>query len=59
MTDETEIDLDPRGNSKNDVVWAESSESVPVQELQNWAASVRLWAGALLGRRSFIFMKER
>ena len=51
MTDETEFLLVPRGNSKNDVVWARNLEDVPPIEQDAHPASVRVWAGvsALVG----------
>ena len=58
MTDETEVDLNPQRNTKNDVVWAASSESVPAQEVQQWAPSVRLWAGACSFGKTKLYFYE-
>ena len=58
MTDESEVDLNPHRNPKNDVVWAESPESVPAQELQQWAPSVRFWAGACSFGKTKLYFYE-
>ena len=56
MTDETEFLLVPRGNSKNDVVWARNVEAFPLIEQDAHSASVRVWAGvSALGRTSLHF----
>jgi DDE superfamily endonuclease len=56
MTDEAEFQLVPRGNSKNDVVWARSVEDVPPIEQEGHSAAVRVWAGvSALGRTALYF----
>lgn len=54
MTDETEFQLVPRGNSRNDGVWARDMENVPPIELDAHAASVRVCAGAICIGSDFI-----
>ena len=58
MTDEAEFQLVPRGNSRNDVVWARSVEDVPPIEQEGHSAAVRVWAGvSALGRTALYFLR--
>jgi hypothetical protein len=56
MTDETEFQLVPRGNTRNDVVWVHSADEVPPLEQDAYSASLRFWAGvSAFGRTSLHF----
>jgi len=46
FTDESEFPLRPKAtNTKNDIVWARSKEDVPLAEIDQYSASVRVWGG--------------
>lgn len=45
MSDEKIFHLFPRGNSKNDVVWAASSDDVPARQRVSKSAGFMVWGG--------------
>ena len=56
MTDETEFEVNPTWNPKNDVIWAHSPEEVPPIDRESYSPSVRLWARvSALGRTKLHF----
>jgi hypothetical protein len=55
MTDETEVALVPRTNSKNDIVWSTSIELVPPAEQDAYSAALRFWAGASASGRTSLY----
>ena len=45
FSDESSFELYPRGNPKNDVVWATTSEDVPINPQVTRSPSVMVWGG--------------
>lgn len=50
MTDETEVALVQKPNSKNDIVWLPKGEDPPPVEVDPYAVTLRLWAGGICRR---------
>lgn len=52
MTDETEVALVQKPNSKNDVIWAPRGEPVAPVDVDPYAQTLRFWAGASAAGRT-------
>lgn len=58
MTDESQVLLFPRGNSRNNVVWVRAHTDVPPLEQDKYSASVRFWAGASVSGKTRLFFYD-
>jgi transposase len=55
MTDETQVSLVARPNSKNDVIWLPKGADVPTVDQDNYAQTLRFWAGASAQGRTKLY----
>ena len=46
MTDETEVSLGQKPNSKNDIIWAPKGADVTPVDVDQYPRTLRFWAGA-------------
>lgn len=58
MTDETEVALVQKPNSKNDIVWMPKGEAPPPAEVDPYAQTLRFWAGAFAKGRTKLHFFE-
>ena len=55
MTDETEVTLVPKSNSKNDIIWAPKGADIPPVDCTAYSSSLRFWAGAAADGRTKLY----
>lgn len=55
VTDETEVTLVPKSNSKNDIIWAPKGADIPPLDCSAYSASLRFWAGAAADGRTKLY----
>jgi hypothetical protein len=55
MTDETQVSLVSTPNSKNDIIWLPKGADIPTVDQDNYAKTLRFWAGASARGRTKLY----